>query len=61
MSDGAKNQLWAATTPKEQIKSGEYYIPIGTLNAGSAYSRDERMAEELWNWTEGVLKKHGFS
>jgi NAD(P)-dependent dehydrogenase (short-subunit alcohol dehydrogenase family) len=60
VEEGAKNSLWTATAPKTQVKSGQYYLPIGVLNEGSAYSRDEKMAESLWDWTQAELKKHGF-
>jgi NAD(P)-dependent dehydrogenase (short-subunit alcohol dehydrogenase family) len=60
VQEGAKNSLWAATASKDQVKTGQYYIPIGTLNPGSAYSNDEKMAESLWDWTEAELKKHNF-
>lgn len=56
--DGAKNTLWAATAPKDQVKSGQYYLPIGREDAGSTYSRDEKMAESLWDWTEQEINKH---
>jgi hypothetical protein len=35
-------------------------MPIGNLNEGSPYLRDENMARSLWDWTESELKKHGF-
>jgi NAD(P)-dependent dehydrogenase (short-subunit alcohol dehydrogenase family) len=58
--DGAKNSLWAATAPKERVKNGEYYKPVGLQSPGSAYSRDEKMAEKLWDWSEEQVKKHGY-
>jgi len=60
LEDGAKNSLWAATGPKGKVQNGEYYLPVGTKNLGSAYSRDEKMAESLWDWTEEQFRKHGF-
>ncbi|KAI9838916.1 MAG: hypothetical protein M1819_004124 [Sarea resinae] len=57
---GAKNQLWAATAPKAEVKSGAYYKPVGSLNAGSAYAQDEKLAAKLWDWSEEETKKHGF-
>jgi NAD(P)-dependent dehydrogenase (short-subunit alcohol dehydrogenase family) len=60
VADGAKNTLWAATAPKDQIRSGGYYVPVGRLEAGSEYARDEALAATLWDWTEGVLRKHGY-
>lgn len=55
---GALTQLFAATSPK--IKNGQYYVPVATENAGSDYSRDEKLAGTLWDWTESELTKHGY-
>jgi NAD(P)-dependent dehydrogenase (short-subunit alcohol dehydrogenase family) len=54
--EGPYNQTWAATTPKENVKTGAYYEPIGTLvvpttNFGNASS----LAERLYDWTEKEL------
>lgn len=49
---GAFNQLWAATVSKSKIVSGGYYMPVGKEVAGSSYASDEKLANELWNWTE---------
>lgn len=57
--DGAKNQLWAATAKKEDIVSGGYYEPVASKSSGSAYVGIEKLAEKLWEWTEGEFKKHG--
>ncbi len=57
---GTKNQLWASTTPKDTIQSGAYYVPVGKKNPGSKYARDEKLAGELWDWTEKELAKHGY-
>ncbi|KAI9754493.1 MAG: hypothetical protein M4579_004663 [Chaenotheca gracillima] len=54
---GAKNQLWAATSSK--VESGGYYTPVGNKSQGSGYTRDEELAEKLWDWTEKELTKHG--
>lgn len=65
--EGTKNQLWAATA--KGVKSGEYYTPVGNLSrpffakfftAGAKHMQDEQMADRLWEWTEGELKKHGY-
>ena len=60
VADGAKNTLWAATAPRDQVQSGGYYVPVGRLEAGSEYARDDALAATLWDWTEGVLRKHGY-
>lgn len=52
------NQLWAATAPKEQIKTGEMYWPVGDLTGGKRgpYVKDDAMAKKLWDWTEKELE-----
>jgi NAD(P)-dependent dehydrogenase (short-subunit alcohol dehydrogenase family) len=60
VADGAKNSLWAATAPREKLVSGAYYTPVGQLGGESAYARDDALAATLWDWTEGVLRKHGY-
>lgn len=55
---GALTQLFAATSPG--VKSGQYYVPTAVENAGSKYSQDQKLADELWQWTESELAKHGY-
>ena len=55
---GALTQLFAATSP--QAKSGQYYVPVAVENSGSSYSQDQKLAAELWEWTETELAKHGY-
>ncbi|KAI0152623.1 NAD(P)-binding protein [Xylariaceae sp. FL1272] len=50
---GARNHLWVATSP--QVVSGSYYEPVGVLAEGSALSRDEKLIEKLWEWTDAEL------
>ncbi|KAF2663552.1 short-chain dehydrogenase/reductase, partial [Microthyrium microscopicum] len=52
VEEGAKNSLWAATVPKDKLVNGGYYNPVGQKNDGSAFARDQKMAESLWQWTE---------
>jgi retinol dehydrogenase-12 len=51
---GAWNQLWAATSP--DIKSGEYYTPVAVTGGRSGNANNEKLARELWDWTENELK-----
>lgn len=57
---GALNQTWAATTPKENLKNGEYYRPVGVHSFCSSYAKDLGLAKKLWDWTEGEFQKHGY-
>jgi hypothetical protein len=54
VSNGTKNQLWAAVSPN--AKSGEFYFPVGITGKGSKQSRDKALEDALWNWTENELK-----
>lgn len=62
--DGAKGQLWAATgrsgTGTKEVKSGEYYTPVGVAGQGSKMSNDAKLAENLWEWTEKELESYSF-
>lgn len=55
---GVKNQLWAAVAPKEGLKSGEYYEPVGISGKASEDGKDEELARKLWEWTEKELEGH---
>ncbi|KAK5132226.1 hypothetical protein LTR08_009286 [Meristemomyces frigidus] len=57
---GAKNQLWAATAPKEEVRQSCYWKPVGIKSAGSGYAQNAKLAEELWEWTEAEFKKQGY-
>lgn len=62
VEDGAKGQLWAATGKKgsgaKEVVSGEYYTPVGIPNNGSRMSKDSKLAEDLWIWTEKELANY---
>lgn len=55
---GARNQLWAATAPKQDIENGAMYYPVGDLSGGrkGRYNQDDDLAKKLWEWTEEELK-----
>jgi retinol dehydrogenase-12 len=50
---GAYGQLWAATS--DEVTSGTYYVPVGKEDPGSALARNEKLAYDLWDWTETEL------
>lgn len=58
--EGAKPQLFAATGKKEVVKSGAFYVPCVREREGNAMTRNGKLAEELWVWTEAELKSKGF-
>jgi NAD(P)-dependent dehydrogenase (short-subunit alcohol dehydrogenase family) len=54
---GAYTQTWAATTPKEGLKNGAYYEPVGVKRVPvTKKGKDEGLARRLWEWTEGELE-----
>ncbi|KAL9123059.1 MAG: hypothetical protein Q9187_000386 [Circinaria calcarea] len=60
-AEGAYNQIWAATCDKEKDKlvNGAFYEPIGLLSTKlDKTSKSEKLAEELWVWTEKALKDY---
>ena len=60
VEEGAKNQTWAATCPREKLKSGAYYTPGGKKGGGSWPSQDAEQARRLWEWSEEALSKRGY-
>lgn len=62
VEDGARNQVWAATAPKEQVQSEEgkgkcgYFLPVGKKVGESGWAKDEELGRRLWEWTEGELE-----
>ena len=59
-STGALNQLWAATAAKDEMTSGAYYTPIGKRSGGSGYAKDDKLAGQLWDWTEKEFASKGY-
>lgn len=63
IEQGAWSQLWAATVEKEKLVGGGYYKPVGVLGKGSymtGYASNDKLVDQLWDWTEEELKKHGY-
>ena len=60
VQQGAINQLWAATTKKENVESGAYYKPVGNKAEGGGYAQDRQLATQLWEWTEKELVNKGY-
>ncbi|KAJ6445352.1 putative oxidoreductase [Purpureocillium lavendulum] len=59
VDEGAHNQLWAATAPRDAVKTGTYYEPVGVAaRRTTAYSNDAKLADKLWDWTEEALKDY---
>lgn len=60
VATGAHNQLWAATTKKEDLANGAYYTPVGSKSNGGGYAQDKAQSKELWEWTEKQLSSKGY-
>lgn len=57
VEEGHYAQCWAATCEKEKLRNGGYYEPIGRLTVPSTtQGKDEKLAGELWNWTQRELE-----
>jgi len=53
IEEGSLNQLWA--TVSTDVKTGAFYEPVGKESMGSERSRDNSLADRLWQWTEDQL------
>ncbi|KAJ5090036.1 hypothetical protein N7532_008720 [Penicillium argentinense] len=55
---GAYNQVWAATAPREEIQNWLYYEPVGELAQSrlKKLETDDGLAGRLWDWTEEALE-----
>lgn len=55
VEQGAKNQLWASVSGN--VKSGEYYEPVGIAGQATENAKDDKAAEKLWAWTQEEFEK----
>ncbi|KAJ7726000.1 oxidoreductase [Mycena metata] len=53
---GAYNTLWASTSDKEKIVNGGFYEPVGVPGRKLRQSCDDKLAAQLWEWTEKELE-----
>ncbi|EXJ79272.1 hypothetical protein A1O3_08774 [Capronia epimyces CBS 606.96] len=62
VDQGAKSQLWCATAPlggATGVKSGQYYQPVGKIRMFKGAAADLKLVDELWEWTNNELARHG--
>lgn len=59
---GAANILFAAVSPTLKLDSanGSYMLPVGKIVSPSKAGSDQKMADELWRWTERALASRQF-
>lgn len=53
--EGGWNTCWAATSPKDGIINGGFYTPVGVKGKLLRENGNEKLAKELWDWTEREL------
>ncbi|KAK2688523.1 hypothetical protein QWA68_012707 [Fusarium oxysporum] len=56
IEEGTLNHLWTATSP--DVKSGAFYFPVGVQGKGSSLSKNSKLRDQLWEWTEKELEPH---
>jgi NAD(P)-dependent dehydrogenase (short-subunit alcohol dehydrogenase family) len=55
---GSLNQLWAAFGKSDEVKTGEYYHPIAVAGSASKIATDEKLSDELYDWTQKELASY---
>jgi NAD(P)-dependent dehydrogenase (short-subunit alcohol dehydrogenase family) len=58
--EGAYNSLWAAMVPKNMIKTGQFYSPVGK-ESKVRNSEAGKLDKELWDWQEKEFASKGFA
>jgi retinol dehydrogenase-12 len=53
---GVKNQLWASVS--KEVENGEYYEPVGLKEGLSAQAKDDRLGQQVMEWTERELRAY---
>lgn len=56
---GALTSLYVATSPDivEKNYRAEYFVPLGKLAKATEFARNEKKADELWDYTEKAIKE----
>ncbi|KAJ7030806.1 oxidoreductase [Mycena alexandri] len=58
---GAYNTLWASTSDKDKIVNGAFYEPVGVPGRHMRQSRDDKLAAQLWEWSDKELEGYHLS
>jgi len=56
IEQGVHDQFWASVS--KDVKSGEYYEPVGIWGPVSPLGEDDALAQKIWDWTEKELAKY---
>lgn len=54
--EGGWNTCWAATSARENIVNGGFYMPVGVKGKKLRENKNDKLAGELWEWTERELE-----
>ncbi|XXH00481.1 hypothetical protein Hte_006827 [Hypoxylon texense] len=58
VEEGTFNHLWAVSAPRDSIKQGGFYEPVGVFSSeDAAVAKEKKFAEKLWEYTEEELEK----
>ncbi|KAI1136476.1 NAD(P)-binding protein [Hypoxylon sp. FL0543] len=58
IEEGTFNHLWAVSAPRNSIKQGAFYEPVGVLSSEeAAVAKEKKFADKLWEYTEEELEK----
>jgi hypothetical protein len=55
--EGAWNSCWAATGERSSVENGAFYLPIGVKGKKVRENTNEKLAGQLWNWTQKELEE----
>ncbi|KAK3388017.1 oxidoreductase [Podospora didyma] len=56
--DAAWSTLWCVGAPRDEIKNGAFYEPVGVLSkVETKFTKDAELSRKLWEWTEKELEK----
>lgn len=56
---GSYNTVWCATAPRDVVREGYYYTPVGVQCIGCWFARDRGNVDRLWKWTDRELERVG--
>ncbi|KAE8352279.1 hypothetical protein BDV28DRAFT_149201 [Aspergillus coremiiformis] len=58
LEEGTYNQLWAATTSKDRLETGQFYLPVGVPSNSdlNTTAQDGTLAGQLWEWMDKALE-----
>jgi len=55
VENGAKNHIWASTTPLSELENGQFYEPVGEVGRKFPQTKTPQLSAELWDWTQKEL------